>query len=191
MQKLVCVVGLVLLVSSTTLLAAEEKRASRGAVEQLDINGDGVISFVEFQESDRDGMSRLDADGNGVLTIDEFLNARPPVESRNRGRRGQQSGQQNDRPDPSELDERRAQMRERMTARAEERFHEMDINGDEMVTLAEFQEANFDTMDRDGDGVLTGSEFRRQRGAGGSRESGSRRGSDKRGRPRGNSGGQS
>jgi len=82
-------------------------------------------------------------------------------------------------------------MRERMTARAEERFHKMDINGDEMVTLAEFQEANFDTMDRDGDGVLTGSEFRRQRGAGGSRESGSRRGSDKRGRPRGNSGGQS
>ena len=76
------------------------------------------------------------------------------------------------------------------TARAEERFHEMDINGDEMVTLAEFQEANFDTMDRDGDGVLTGSELRRQRGPGGSRESGSRRGSDRRGRPRGNSGGQ-
>jgi len=190
MQKLIYIVGLGLLVSSTTLSAAEEKRANR-AVEQLDINGDGVISFVEFQESDRDGMSRLDADGNGVLTIDEFLNARPPVESKNRGRRGQQSGQQNDRPDPSELDERRAQMRERMTARAEERFHEMDINGDEMVTLAEFQEANFDTMDRDGDGVLTGSELRRQRGPGGSRESGSRRGSDRRGRPRGNSGGQS
>lgn len=190
MQKLIYIVGLGLLVSSTTLSAAEEKRANR-AVEQLDINGDGVISFVEFQESDRDGMSRLDADGNGVLTIDEFLNARPPFESRNRGRRGQQSAQQNDRPDPSELDERRAQMRERMTARAEERFHEMDINGDEMVTLAEFQEANFDTMDRDGDGVLTGSELRRQRGPGGSRESGSRRGSDRRGRPRGNSGGQS
>ncbi|MED5386598.1 MAG: hypothetical protein VX605_01655 [Pseudomonadota bacterium] len=196
MQKLTWIAGLGFLLSSTALLAAEEKRVSRGGVDQLDINGDGVISFVEFQESDRNGLSRLDTDNNGVLTIDEFLNTRPNFRPRSRVRGDQQSGQQNDRPDPDELDARRAQMRERMTARAEERFHEMDVNGDEMITLAEFQEANFDAMDRDGDGVLTGRELRRQRrsnfgGPTGSRESGSRRGSDRRGRPRGNSGGQS
>ena len=196
MQKLTWIAGLGFLLSSTALLAAEEKRASRGGVDQLDINGDGVISFVEFQESDRNGLSRLDTDSNGVLTIDEFLNTRPNFRPRSRVRGDQQSGQQNDRPDPDELDARRAQMRERMTARAEERFHEMDVNGDEMITLAEFQEANFDAMDRDGDGVLTGRELRRQRrsnfgGPTGSRESGSHRGSDRRGRPRGNSGGQS
>lgn len=196
MQKLTWIAGLGFLLSSTALLAAEEKRASRGGVDQLDINGDGVISFVEYQESDRNGLSRLDTDSNGVLTIDEFLNTRPNFRPRSRVRGDQQSGQQNDRPDPDELDARRAQMRERMTARAEERFHEMDVNGDEMITLAEFQEANFDAMDRDGDGVLTGRELRRQRrsnfgGPTGSRESGSRRGSDRRGRPRGNSGGQS
>ena len=196
MQKLTWIAGLGFLLSSTALLAAEEKRVSRGGVDQLDINGDGVISFVEFQESDRNGLSRLDTDSNGVLTIDEFLNTRPNCRPRSRVRGDQQSGQQNDRPDPDELDARRAQMRERMTARAEERFHEMDVNGDEMITLAEFQEANFDAMDRDGDGVLTGRELRRQRrsnfgGPTGSRESGSRRGSDRRGRPRGNSGGQS
>tara|TARA_B110000014_G_C20093064_1_gene572518 strand:- start:555 stop:1145 length:591 start_codon:yes stop_codon:yes gene_type:complete len=196
MQKLTWIAGLGFLLSSTALLAAEEKRVSRGGVDQLDINGDGVISFVEFQESDRNGLSRLDTDSNGVLTIDEFLNTRPNFRPRSRVRGDQQSGQQNDRPDPDELDARRAQMRERMTARAEERFHEMDVNGDEMITLAEFQEANFDAMDRDGDGVLTGRELRRQRrsnfgGPTGSRESGSRRGSDRRGRPRGNSGGQS
>jgi len=196
MQKLTWIAGLGFLLSSTALLAAEEKRVSRGGVDQLDINGDGVISFVEFQESDRNGLSRLDTDSNGVLTIDEFLNTRPNFRPRSRIRGDQQSGQQNDRPDPDELDARRAQMRERMTARAEERFHEMDVNGDEMITLAEFQEANFDAMDRDGDGVLTGRELRRQRrsnfgGPTGSRESGSRRGSDRRGRPRGNSGGQS
>ncbi|MEE3300901.1 MAG: hypothetical protein VX197_06705 [Pseudomonadota bacterium] len=196
MQKLTWIAGLGFLLSSTALLAAEEKRVSRSGVDQLDINGDGVISFVEFQESDRNGLSRLDTDNNGVLTIDEFLNTRPNFRPRSRVRGDQQSGQQNDRPDPDELDARRAQMRERMTARAEERFHEMDVNGDEMITLAEFQEANFDAMDRDGDGVLTGRELRRQRrsnfgGPTGSRESGSRRGSDRRGRPRGNSGGQS
>ena len=196
MQKLTWIAGLGFLLSSTALVAAEEKRVSRGGVDQLDINGDGVISFVEFQESDRNGLSRLDTDNNGVLTIDEFLNTRPNFRPRSRVRGDQQSGQQNDRPDPDELDARRAQMRERMTARAEERFHEMDVNGDEMITLAEFQEANFDAMDRDGDGVLTGRELRRQRrsnfgGPTGSRESGSRRGSDRRGRPRGNSGGQS
>ena len=196
MQKLTWIAGLGFLLSSTALLAAEEKRVSRGGVDQLDINGDGVISFVEFQESDRNGLSRLDTDSNGVLTIDEFLNTRPNFRPRSRVRGDQQSGQQNDRPDPDELDARRAQMRERMTARAEERFHEMDVNGDEMITLAEFQEANFDAMDRDGDGVLTGRELRRQRrsnfgGPTGSRESGSRRGSDRRGRPHGNSGGQS
>ena len=196
MQKLTWIAGLGFLLSSTTLLAAEEKRVSRGGVDQLDINGDGVISFVEFQESDRNGLSRLDTDNNGVLTIDEFLNTRPNFRPRSRVRGDQKSGQQNDRPDPDELDARRAQMRERMTARAEERFHEMDVNGDEMITLAEFQEANFDAMDRDGDGVLTGRELRRQRrsnfgGPTGYRESGSRRGSDRRGRPRGNSGGQS
>ena len=196
MQKLTWIAGLGFLLSSTALLAAEEKRVSRGGVDQLDINDDGVISFVEFQESDRNGLSRLDTDNNGVLTIDEFLNTRPNFRPRSRVRGDQQSGQQNDRPDPDELDARRAQMRERMTARAEERFHEMDVNGDEMITLAEFQEANFDAMDRDGDGVLTGRELRRQRrsnfgGPTGSRESGSRRGSDRRGRPRGNSGGQS
>ena len=156
MQKLTWIAGLGFLLSSTALLAAEEKRVSRGGVDQLDINGDGVISFVEFQESDRNGLSRLDTDNNGVLTIDEFLNTRPNFRPRSRVRGDQQSGQQNDRPDPDELDARRAQMRERMTARAEERFHEMDVNGDEMITLAEFQEANFDAMDRDGDGVLTG-----------------------------------
>ena len=196
MQKLTWIAGLGFLLSSTALLAAEEKRVSRGGVDQLDINGDGVISFVEFQESDRNGLSRLDTDNNGVLTIDEFLNTRPNFRPRSRVRGDQQSGQQNDRPDPDELDARRAQMRERRTARAEERFHEMDVNGDEMITLAEFQEANFDAMDRDGAGVLTGRELRRQRrsnfgGPTGSRESGSRRGSDRRGRPRGNSGGQS
>ena len=79
MQKLTWIAGLGFLLSSTALLAAEEKRVSRGGVDQLDINGDGVISFVEFQESDRNGLSRLDTDSNGVLTIDEFLNTRPTV----------------------------------------------------------------------------------------------------------------
>ena len=52
---------------------------------------------------------------------------------------------------------------------------DIDTDGDEIVTLAEFQEATFDRMDRDGDGVLNAEElepprrggFGRQRGRGG------------------------
>ena len=44
MQKLTWIAGLGFLLSSTALLAAEEKRVSRGGVDQLDINGDGVWS---------------------------------------------------------------------------------------------------------------------------------------------------
>ena len=97
-----------------------------------------------------------DSDGDGVLTIDEFLNARPgPGRGGMRGRGG-------DNP-PSEFDaERRAEMQAMMTQHATERFQEMDLNDDKIVTLDEFQEANFLNLDSDNNGVLTGSELRRQ-----------------------------
>ncbi len=159
MEKSKLVIGLVFsglsLATVSTSMAADGGAPERPTIESLDSNGDGVISFVEFQESDNNALARLDTDMNDVLTLDEFLNARPM--------RGPQ------------------QMRERMTARMTEQFHAMDTDGDEIVTLAELQEASFERMDRDGDGVLSAEELEPPRRGG-------RRG---RGGPGGRNGGQS
>ena len=181
MQDLLRITSLGLLSLSTAVLAAEDNGPSRIELEDLDSNGDGVVSFVEFQEGDRDVLARIDTDQNGVLTIDEFLNARPTGGPR----AGNPGGQRGGNGDASQINERRAQMREMMTERATARFHEMDTDGDEIVTLDEFQEANFNMMDRDDDGVLSKDELRRPRQGGPGPRGGGR------GRPGGNSGGQS
>jgi Ca2+-binding EF-hand superfamily protein len=141
--------------AATTFAADGTERGERGLA-ALDTDGDGSVSFEEFAARQADLLARIDSDGDGVLTIDEFLNARPgPGRGGMRGRGG-------DNP-PSEFDaERRAEMQAMMTQRATERFQEMDLNDDKIVTLDEFQEANFLNLDSDNNGVLTGSELRRQ-----------------------------
>lgn len=179
MEKSKLVAGLVFagftVALSNASMAADGSGPGRPTIESLDSNGDGVISFVEFQESGSNALARLDADQNDVLTLDEFLNSRPMRGPRFDNRNGNASG------DNEEFTERREQMRERMAARMTEQFHAMDTDGDEMVTLAEFQEANFERMDRNGDGVLSAEELEPPRRGG-------RRG---RGGPGGQNGGQS
>jgi hypothetical protein len=168
--KLLVSAGILGLCGSTW--AADDTAPTGNPMEDLDINDDGVISFVEFQESDRNILARLDTDQNDVLTLDEFLNARPT--------RGSRAGNNDGADAASEFSERREQMRARMTERATERFHAMDTDGDEIVSLAEFQEATFERMDSDSDGVLSASEMQEQRrgpprgrrGAGGHRGEG-------------------
>jgi hypothetical protein len=46
---------------------------------------------------------------------------------------------------------------------ATQRFQEIDQDGDEIITAAEFQEANFLKMDQDGNGTLSADELRRPR----------------------------
>ena len=169
MHKLRLGIGVVFSGICSASLAADERASERPS---LDSNGDGIISFVEFKESNINDLYRLDTDKNGVLTLDEFLNARlmrgPRSGTRARGANAGGGG-------AIENNERRARMRERMVERITKQFHDIDTDGDEIVTLAEFQEATFDRMDRDGDGVLNAEElepprrggFGRQRGRGG------------------------
>ena len=164
MHKLRLGIGVVFSGICSASLAADERASERPS---LDSNGDGIISFVEFQESNINDLSRLDTDQNGVLTLDEFLNARPMRGPRSgtRGRGANAGG------GAIENNERRERMVERIT----KQFHGIDTDGDEIVTPAEFQEATFDRMDRDGDGVLNAEElkpprrggFGRNRGPGG------------------------
>ncbi|MFT6296175.1 MAG: Ca2+-binding EF-hand superfamily protein [Glaciecola sp.] len=142
------------LMSVSSALTAQEHR---GTFETFDSDGNGSVSFAEFQENDINLLGRLDTDGNGVLTIDEFLNAssgRGP--RRGNGNHGENSDQTNE--------EQRADRRANMTERATVAFQEMDIDGDEVVSVAEFQQANFLRMDRDSNGVLTAEELRPPRG---------------------------
>jgi Ca2+-binding EF-hand superfamily protein len=156
---------------SSALMAQEHQRP----FETLDSNGNGSISFAEFQENSINMLTRIDTDENGVLTIDEFLNARPNRGPRNGNQRGEQngegrnsSGNSGERPDKAgneQREEQRANRRTDLTDRAIAAFQEMDLDGDKVVSVAEFQEANFLRMDRDSNGVLTAEELRPSRGS--------------------------
>jgi Ca2+-binding EF-hand superfamily protein len=77
------------------------------------------------------------------------------------------------------MQERRREMTERATAR----FQEMDTNGDDAVSLTEFQEANFLSLDSDNNGLLSAEELRPKRPE--RRRPGGERNGKRGGRPRG------
>lgn len=182
MGKLHLLVGLGFVGCATALSAAEDdKTPGQRALETLDTNGDGAVSFAEFQESGRNVLAAIDSDGNGVLTLDEFLTARP-AGPRGFGNRGPRRGNGQGAGGGVEInEERREAMRARMRERATEQFQAMDLDGDEILTADEYQEASFNRLDRDGNGELSADELRR-RGRGGP---------GRRGGPGGQRGGQS
>lgn len=156
MNKLHVLLGAGLLTCSGALLAADHTRGD-AVLASLDTNNDGVVNLIEFQSRENNMLARMDSDGNGVLTIDEVINGRYGM-----GRRGERSGDDTaDRPEPTaEQLERMATMRAQMSERATKQFQDMDANGDDIVTLDEFQTANFNEMDRNDDGVLDADEMR-------------------------------
>ncbi len=160
MNKLHLFISAGLLTCSSLALAADEHKHDNRMLETLDTNGDDVVNLMEFQSGENNMLARMDTDGNGVLTIDEFLNARPGPGMGGMGRRGGDRDDAN-RPEPSEDQlAHMAEMQARMTERATARFQAMDVNGDDIVTLNEFQTANFTEMDRNDDGVLDAEELR-------------------------------
>ena len=179
MHKINLVFSLGLLGLSAGAFAADQQGAQQ-ALERLDSNGDGSVDFIEFQENAPSPVSNMDSDGDNQLSLDEFLDGRPG-NGRRGGRRGPAA--QNEQLDAEQLEELQAMMLERATAR----FTEMDLDGNGLVSVIEFQEATFLSMDDDGNGVLSVAELRR-RGPGGP---GRRGQSPRRGGPDSHSGGQS
>ena len=118
-----------------SVYAAPQNKNTRLNLNDLDINADGVISFLEFQESDKNGLSGLDIDEDGFLTLEEVLKSKPGA---------RRSGKSLDQEDTMIF----------------KLFKKIDTDFDSFVTLAEFQDAKFDKMDSDNDGVLSKEELR-------------------------------
>ena len=182
MNRLSVVIAMSVLGLSSSALAADEEHGRNTALSNLDNDGDGYINIEEFQQRGAENLRRLDSDDNGVLTLDEFLNAGPRrgPGARNRGDDNANRAQR----EPSEeqiarMQERRTQMTERATAR----FQEMDANGDDAVSLTEFQEANFLSLDSDNNGLLSAEELRPKRPE--RRRPGGERSGKRGGKPRG------
>ncbi len=176
MKKLQLILHVGLLGYASTALAADDQGPRRNVLENLDSNGDEQISLIEFQDRDNNALTAMDNDQNGVLTIDEFINTLPDNMGMRMGR-GDNSGnapRSQREPDAEQL----AKMQEMRTQRATARFTAMDNNGDEIVTLEEFQTGMFAELDRDDNGVLTAEELRPPRmgrpGANGERPRGPR-----------------
>lgn len=155
MNKLRVLIQVALFGCAGTAIAADEHEFGRQAMADLDTNADGLISLIEFQGGDHNALTRMDADGNGVLTIDEFLNARQGPDGM-RPERGNRAGDGQRQPSAEQI----ARMQEMRAQRATERFQVMDTDGDEIVTLSEFQIATFAELDRNDDGVLDKEELR-------------------------------
>lgn len=156
-QQLILVLTLATLSGS---LLAQEQRGRGNPLADLDSDGDGNISFAEFQQGDNPRLDRLDEDGDGLVSLEEFLAASPGRGPRNAERET----------DEERLQERQARMEQRQIAR----FEEMDLDGDGLVSKDEAQESAFLRLDRDGNNLLSGDELHPRRsmanrGAGGER----------------------
>ena len=157
MNKLSRVIAMSIFGISGSAHTAEPESGSSSALTNLDIDGDGYVNFEEYKAGGANDLRPLDSDENGVLTLDEIL--------KNRSGRGPKSRGGHPEREPSEaqivrIEERRAAM----TARAEIRFQEMDVSGNDIISLEEFQEANFLELDSDNNGLLGSEELRPKRG---------------------------
>lgn len=154
MDKFRSTTGLGLLVLGCATAVAQPERPN--PIAAMDNDGDGAVNFQEFMDGEFPFLATMDSDANGVLTLNEFLNSRRGIGRGNNPDRAVEEG--------GEL--RCAERQARMQQNVEERFVQMDLDGDEIVTEAEFKEATFLQMDSNTDGLLSGREMRPPRGLG-------------------------
>jgi len=118
---------------------------------QLVLHGD----TIEFQRAERDVIEQLDTDGDNLISYEEF---EPP---RQRGRGWFEGGDADDDGNLSreEMEAQLAKQIDEMTARAIERFEAADLDGDGLVSAEERKRAGFDRIDADGDGYISADEL--------------------------------
>lgn len=113
-----------------------QKASVKQAVRAMDTDGDGLISYEEFELPEKrrsaDRLEAADTDGDGNISRGEM----------------------------------EAQLAEHVAAdteRAEERFDQADINDDGFVTPAERKQVAFEMLDENQDGYLSAEELAKAR----------------------------
>ena len=105
--------------------------------QEIDADGDGYLSEAELSGFQRKVFDTLDEDADGSFSLDQFID----ILKRQAAEQGMSAAQQ-------------AQMEERWVAR----FTGVDVNGNDIITLDEFELSHsrrFKSKDRDGDGRLS------------------------------------
>ena len=138
------------------LSQAAAAQGHKNPIEMMDSDGNGSISFAEFQEKGPNLLSRIDLDDDGLISLDEFLNQRPRRGPNFEGEKNQDEAKA----------ETREQRREMLVARMTSQFQDMDRDGDDLLSALEINEANFLRMDRDNNVALDADELRPPRGSG-------------------------
>ncbi|RPG50053.1 MAG: hypothetical protein CBB61_006890 [Gammaproteobacteria bacterium TMED1] len=108
---------------------------------QLDKDNDGLISRTEFQLIDDHQLRRNDLNGDGVISQEEVLLFQKKADRR---------------------DERLKAKRRDI---AKKRFIEIDVNGDDTITIEEAEDHEFSRLDKNGDGYVSLEEMRKQKGS--------------------------
>ncbi|MBT5154668.1 MAG: hypothetical protein HON77_20590 [Gammaproteobacteria bacterium] len=107
-------------------------------IDQLDSDGDGMVSAEEFQPPRRRGMiEHMDVNNDGTVTMEEI---------------NQQI---------ADRQTKMADRQEKETARLHTFFSDADTDGDGSVTREEAQAAAFNRVDENRDGYLTEEELRK------------------------------
>ena len=149
MRTLLTLVTLGLTAISGSTLAQDDNQR-RNPLADLDTDGDGNLSFSEFQAADNRRFSTTDQDGDGLLSLEEMLSARPPAPPRDR-----------------EISEERLEaLKSRMEKRITRQLEEMDTDGDGQVSALEMQEYGFLRLDRDNNGLISAEEQQPRRRGG-------------------------
>jgi len=129
--------------------ATKIKERALTKFEELDSDGDGLLSSSEVKDTT---VERLDSDGDGYLSADEVLASRSkgPLRGPGRNRRGP----------PPLTGEQLAEIKANVRRIVSDRFAEIDLDGNGLLSELELKEASFLQLDKDGNGVLTLNELK-------------------------------
>lgn len=146
------------IIGLSSLTYAQPSERIKDAFNTMDTNGDGNISFLEFQDNGKNPVERFDANGDNLVSLEEFLNGRPKGVRNRRGR----ISEGRPRLKKDKVGEFATKVKERALAK----FKELDLDGDGLLSSSEITDTTIERLDSDGDGYLSADEVLASRSRG-------------------------
>jgi len=144
------------------------REGAKEAFQQIDLNGNGVVTHDELMQEARKHFAEFDLDGNGTVLLNE-LPEKMPLPPRAERRLAKQKEKMQSREQSGERGEKKRGPRMSPEDRAEKMrptrlkfMARMDKNGDEQLSLEEFSAPmikRFKRADVNGDGGVTTAEL--------------------------------